>query len=707
MRFLPGPFPPEDGPLKREKLPLPDLALALVALTTLVTSAATGTAGAGTSGTVAGTALVAIGMVVLAQFVPWTIRVAYRTYIPLALAPALPPLLMRLSMIPRAGEPWPVHEIAYAMEEYLALATGLGCYSAFRSGRLETLRLLALAMMIVAGATRASMLYPWLAAAFVVAGVAVIRRQTMQGAAWSERAPVLPLAVLACLLGAAMGGYLMVRTLGPFQRRLVELVTGVSSVGAQVDMPTNPRLGALETLHGSRRPVLRFVTDRPELLRVGVAEHYRGGQWNPGRPVGKSRPDGIRRLTFRPAPLPPDVARLLPSPTEDEFRVPLLGREGSADVVRPRGHGQVILQMGLHNRIPCPLHPVAVQLRRILPALDSYGLLTPSWRFADYWLVWGDGPAAEMQLVRPERYLQLPEGMKEQLRPLAEEILGRPSRGPQDAELASSRISAWLMQFTYAAGREAPSGRDPVTWFVQDARSGHCEYFASAMALMLRSLDIPTRYVWGFQVSEADEEKGTWMVRERDAHAWVEVHVAGRGWTTWDPTPVAERDAIHAEDTSSWDRRLEALASWLRHLWESLWDGSWRDALRKLLPSMGMLFVVLGMGLGVVLASWAWRQRGRRSPLAAPQTPPDHLGRLFLSFEAWLENGGIVRMKSEAPGELAARLAHTHLPPGVQEQCVTFLDLYGRARYGEEPLEEKLEGTLAELRRQAQGMPPP
>ncbi len=75
--------------------------------------------------------------------------------------------------------------------------------------------------------------------------------------------------------------------------------------------------------------------------------------------------------------------------------------------------------------------------------------------------------------------------------------------------------------------------------FLFTKKAGHCEYFATAMAVMLRTLDIPTRYARGFLGGEFNDVGGDWIVRARDAHSWVEVYFPDVGWVTFDPTPAA------------------------------------------------------------------------------------------------------------------------------------------------------------------------
>jgi transglutaminase-like putative cysteine protease len=82
-----------------------------------------------------------------------------------------------------------------------------------------------------------------------------------------------------------------------------------------------------------------------------------------------------------------------------------------------------------------------------------------------------------------------------------------------------------------------PPGRDPMDWFLFDVKVGYCEQFATAEVMMLRSLGIPARLATGYGTGEYDPILNQAIVRERDAHAWVEVWFADHGWVPFDPTP--------------------------------------------------------------------------------------------------------------------------------------------------------------------------
>jgi transglutaminase-like putative cysteine protease len=83
-----------------------------------------------------------------------------------------------------------------------------------------------------------------------------------------------------------------------------------------------------------------------------------------------------------------------------------------------------------------------------------------------------------------------------------------------------------------------PGSADPLAMFLFDTREGHCEYFASAMAIMLRCIGIPSRLVNGFRAGEYNRIGDNWIVRQYHAHSWVETYLPPYGWIEFDPTPV-------------------------------------------------------------------------------------------------------------------------------------------------------------------------
>lgn len=132
----------------------------------------------------------------------------------------------------------------------------------------------------------------------------------------------------------------------------------------------------------------------------------------------------------------------------------------------------------------------------------------------------------------------------------------------REPEALAGALSAWLSsEMTYTA-RPPPTGADPVAGFLFETRTGHCEYFATVLAVLLRERGVPARLATGFWSGEVDEE-GRVVVRRGQAHAWVEVPTA-RGWVVVDPSPVEARPTEPPSTFAAWwSRAQDRWARWV------------------------------------------------------------------------------------------------------------------------------------------------
>jgi transposase len=135
-------------------------------------------------------------------------------------------------------------------------------------------------------------------------------------------------------------------------------------------------------------------------------------------------------------------------------------------------------------------------------------------------------------------YLQLPKRLDPRIRQLAHDITREAGAvTPYDKAKA---IEAYLKtRFGYTLDLTI-NGEDPLAEFLFDVREGHCEYFATAMVILLRTLGIPARLVNGFQMGEFNDVNRMFTVRQSDAHSWAEVYFPHvKAWVEFDPTPTA------------------------------------------------------------------------------------------------------------------------------------------------------------------------
>ena len=303
------------------------------------------------------------------------------------------------------------------------------------------------------------------------------------------------------------------------------------------------------------------------------------------------------------------------------------------------------------------------------------------------------------------RYLQLPP-MAPRIAALAREV----TTGSRDAHEAALRLTEHLSrEYRYSLSLGRRTTLPPLEEFLFDSRSGNCEYFAAALAVMLRSLGIPARVVGGFQRGEWNPYGRYFTVRMRDAHAWVEVYLAGAGWVSLDPSPRAEAEAS-ATGASLY---LDALRlRWYRYVinW-SLRDqvevattirrqaSTWRfdlAALREWRPPRAAL-----AGAGLVAGGAAfmlWRRRRGGGPAARTATaPPRFYARLLRA----LARQGLRPGPGETAREFAARAARAL--PGAAPVLEEMTAGYERVRFGAATLDARelaaLEAAAESLRR--------
>lgn len=159
------------------------------------------------------------------------------------------------------------------------------------------------------------------------------------------------------------------------------------------------------------------------------------------------------------------------------------------------------------------------------------------------------------------RYLQLPE-RSDRVSDLAQRIAAQAAT-PYGQALAIQRHL--LENYHYSLDAETATLRHPLDEFLFTRKTGYCEHYATAMVNMLRAVGIPARLVTGFLATEWNEYGSYFTVRQRDAHAWVEVYFPRSGWVTMDPTPAIGTSMA----SSRWDT-LQQLGESFRLQWDRL-----------------------------------------------------------------------------------------------------------------------------------------
>lgn len=139
---------------------------------------------------------------------------------------------------------------------------------------------------------------------------------------------------------------------------------------------------------------------------------------------------------------------------------------------------------------------------------------------------------------------------------------------PSPLEQAQAIERHLRTEYTYDLASPSGAAPSPLDHFLFESKRGHCEYYSSAMSVMLRQMKIPSRNVTGYVGGQYNRFSQNYIIRQRDAHSWVEAHLDGIGWVTFDPTPPAfsaptteqgiwklMRDALDASN-QRWDRYI-------------------------------------------------------------------------------------------------------------------------------------------------------
>ena len=164
----------------------------------------------------------------------------------------------------------------------------------------------------------------------------------------------------------------------------------------------------------------------------------------------------------------------------------------------------------------------------------------------------------EYPLEVQREYLQLPK-LDPRIAQMAQQVTTHASSPYEKA----AQLEGYLRtHFAYTLQLPSTTPADPIAYFLFVRRRGHCEYFASSMAVMLRTLGIPSRVVNGFSGGQFNDLTGQYVIRASEAHSWVEAYIPGAGWVEFDPTPAGA-----PQIQTRWSRFLlyvDALSSFWR-----------------------------------------------------------------------------------------------------------------------------------------------
>ena len=444
----------------------------------------------------------------------------------------------------------------------------------------------------------------------------------------------------------------------------------MSPAGGKISATALPRLGVPRgfavgrgPIKLSQSPVLTVWGDRAELWRGEVYDTYSGRWWDKAAAETLQPHDGHTARVGPPSPA--SSGRALRNLVRAERELPF--------VVYGPGKVQVVAvqpPLGLPADLRVDDYGSLTARGEVLPQDGSYEVVSIPFdgRMAPARGGQGDEGAAPSDELSPQ-LLAVPLSARRVVS-LAQEVAGDEPTPDRKLQALVTHLRRNYVYTTRAP--RTPQGKDAVDYFLFGQKRGYCDLFASALALMARSLDIPTRVVTGYAGGEPEADGDGYVLRESDAHAWVEAYLPSRGWVSVDATPGAS-----AEQSMS---ALKRAAFFLRFF---VYDHPF------LLGTGAVLALATA---GIVARRRRQETRLRRQQVEDPRTAVISVyGRLC----RWLGRRGNVRRPAQTALEFLAQLETTAPASGAgARECLPLVRkitaAFVQARYAPGPVTEEL-----------------
>ncbi|AFJ01818.1 Transglutaminase-like enzyme, putative cysteine protease [Methylophaga frappieri] len=294
--------------------------------------------------------------------------------------------------------------------------------------------------------------------------------------------------------------------------------------------------------------------------------------------------------------------------------------------------------------------------------------------------------------------LQLPDDAHPQTRQLAQRLLAESNNQRQFIENVLAHFNTEPFYYTLSP---ALLQDDIVDDFLFNAREGFCEHYAASFTVLMRAAGVPARIVTGYQGGEINPVDDVMVIRQRDAHAWVEVWLPEAGWVRVDPTAAVSPERVEqgidrflpenrrSTKTPTGSEQLAAVWSTIKNNWAALnntWDiwivGYGPGIQKSLLSQLGMqqpdwrkmafwLALFLGIFFVMIAVLMHWHRPSK-----------DPVSRYYQLFCRRLARLGIHRQPAEGPTDFAERAGT--LLPAEKQAILTISDHYRRLRYRED-----------------------
>ncbi len=512
----------------------------------------------------------------------------------------------------------------------------------------------------------------------------------------AARGRAVPLAISA--LGILLIAWGIIRVLPWLQVKVTEAANRLYGTGAThySSLSLVSRLGDLEELKLSAKVVMRVWSSRPQKLRGRIFTSFDGQAWRARQTIAENlvpAPPG-----FSPGPALSDWLDDVPGTLYTTPRF---------DAHQPAGATTVLTKIVQKNfnegMLVSPGNKLLVRLPASSLRMDVFeDLVPPMTASVDIYGVMNrqEGEVVQAGAASPEmlqEFLSVPQETDSRLKDLAARLA---TGNPAPEERVRRTVEFVQSQCHYSLTVGKFKSHQPVAEFLFEKKQGYCEYFASATAVLLRLEGVPCRYVTGFNVQQGNRGGGHFVVREADAHAWIEAYLPGRGWVETDPTPEAEYDALHANLKGGWfDDAVEWVEAELAEFSGRFGQGDWRAGLRwvwgqgKALVSF--LFVneitltLPALALFSILAVWVRRRKGSgRRALAGEaerrrmQTLSPELGELLKRLDYLWARRGFARPVSRAPLEHLAGIPPEKITPALRDASRKVVEYFYRSCFG-------------------------
>ncbi|MCD4783899.1 MAG: transglutaminaseTgpA domain-containing protein [Candidatus Eremiobacteraeota bacterium] len=505
---------------------------------------------------------------------------------------------------------------------------------------------------------------------------------------------VIPLIILLPVLIFAI--FFLGRSAKRFESRIESYLSRLGRMLPSSIFPSTTYLGRMENMFQSRKVVMRiFEKGNISNVRGRIYNKYKKGRWKinskrmqisplpaDSNIVKKARSEGLYENIF--APFRQETMK-----TQDPgiFSVSryMIFLQGNNIVFLPEKNGCISINS------PVLSEDSKGNIEIAEGSVSGYNIIKP-----------GESPTSSgIPGGAPDSYdLSVPDELFPEVRDIALDI----TQGDKTRLQKIFSVERYLQEnYKYKRGiKLTKKGMDPVKEFLVHKRSAHCEYFASAMVLMLRSIDIPSRYVVGFIVHEYKLPGRYYVVRAKDAHAWVLAYLPAKGWVEFDPTPPTSMPGYG--DNSPKNDWIDFLYTKFYSLFLSLRSGSIRMFFSEILSlstellknpaSRNMiiifvLFAIILIGRKRILGIISFLRKSESQDSFKQEDEIEVKFRHIISrFDEYLEKRRILRPKNLTLTELISFLGDNNIGEEEMEKCRLFLKSYCNLRYARENVEE-------------------